>query len=218
MSWARDAMYEANTTHTGWRHEAFGRFLLRLASEGLNDEVFLAICREAGLQRELVGRLVARSRTDEALAEAARASDVTLLELATLLVSLGQEEGAERLIRERKPAPGREGRYLAWLRDRAQQRGDLADALALSDALFRLRPSLAGYQEVRALAQAQGRWENLQRDVLQRLDSEKQHALLTEIALDEGDVPRALAALAKVKGAFAANGARVRRRSAHPTR
>ncbi|NTU85764.1 MAG: hypothetical protein HGA45_41620, partial [Chloroflexales bacterium] len=51
--WARDAMDEANTTHTGWRREAFGRFLLRLAGEGLDDEAFLAICREAGLQREL---------------------------------------------------------------------------------------------------------------------------------------------------------------------
>lgn len=202
-SWARDAMYEANTTHTGWRREAFGRFLLRLAGEGLDDKAFLAICREAGLQRELVGRLVARGRIDEALAEAAQANDVTLLELANLLVSLGHEEGAERLVREHKPAPGWEGRYLEWLRNRALQRGDTAEALALSETLFWQRPSLVGYDELRKLAQ--GEWAKLQRNLLRRLEAENKHVLLTEIALREGDVPGALAALAKIKGAFAAS-------------
>ncbi|NTU85632.1 MAG: hypothetical protein HGA45_40905, partial [Chloroflexales bacterium] len=193
------AMDEANTTHTGWRREAFGRFLLRLAGEGLDDEAFLAICREAGLQRELVGRLVARGRREEALAEAARANDARLLDLADLLVSLGEGEGAERLVRERAPASGWQDRYLTWLRDRAQQRGDLAEALALNDALFRLRPNLAAYKELRAAAQAHGRWDDMQRHVLRRLDNEKRHVLLTEIALDEGDVPGALAALAQVQ-------------------
>jgi hypothetical protein len=201
-SWTRDAMYEANTTHTGWRREAFGRFLLRLADEGLDDETFLMICREAGLQRELVSRLVALKRIDEALAETARASDHSLLELASLLVSLGQAEGAERLVREHTPEKGWEGRYLTWLRDRASQRGDHTEALALSEELFWLRPSLPGYNELRTLAEPQGRWNDLRQGVLRRLTRDGQHVLLTEIALREGDIVAALTSLAKIRGAF----------------
>jgi hypothetical protein len=204
--WASDAMREANISHTGWRREAFGHFLLRLAGDGLDDEAFLAICREAGLQREIVGRLVARGRADEALVEAARATDATLLELANLLVSLGQEEGAERLIRERKPDQGWEGRYLGWLRDRANQRGDTAEALALGEELFWHRPTLAGYEELQAPARAQGFWDDLRAAIVRRLARDGKHVLLTEIALREGDVPGALGALAKLKGAFAVSG------------
>jgi hypothetical protein len=202
--WAGEAMREANTTHTGWRRETFGRFLLRLAGEGLGDEAFLAICREAGLQRELVGRLVARGRREEALTEAARASDLALLELADQLVALGEEEGAERLVREHKPGPGWEGRYFEWLRNRALQRGDTAEALALSETLFWQHPSLAGYDELRKLAQDE--WAKLRGNLLRRLQVENKHVLLTEIALHDGDVPAALAAMAKLKGAFAASG------------
>lgn len=42
--------------------------------------------------------------------------------------------------------------------------------------------------------------------IVRRLARDGQHVLLTEIALREGDVPSALAALAKVKGSFAASG------------
>jgi uncharacterized Zn finger protein len=204
--WVRNALSVGDVEHDGWRREQFGRFLLRLAGEDLDDETFLAICREAGLQRELVGRLLARGRPEEAVAEAARANDANLLGLADLLRTLGQEPAAERLVRERTPAPVWKDRYLIWLRDRAQERGDLTEALALSEALFWLRPHLASYEALRALAQAQGGWKNLQRQLLHRLGNEKQFVLLTEIALGEGDVAAALAAVAKVQGAFAFSG------------
>jgi uncharacterized Zn finger protein len=106
--------------------------------------------------------------------------------------------------REHKPAPGWEGRYFEWLRNRALQLGDTTEALALSETLFWQHPSLAGYDELRKLAQ--GEWTKLRDDLLRRLQAENKHVLLTEIALREGDVPQVLAALAKVKGAFAVSG------------
>lgn len=204
--WVRDAMPAGSSWSDSYHREIFGRFLLHLIGEQLDDEAFLAICREAGLLRELVGHFVARGQLDLALAEAARASDATLLELADLLISLGQAEAAERLVRERTPDPRWESRYLGWLRDRALERGDQLEALALSEELFWLIPTLEGYKELRALAQAQGGWDELRAGILRRLARDGKHALLTEIALIEGDVSAALAALAKIKGAFAFSG------------
>ncbi len=204
--WVRDAMQEADTSHTGWRRETFGRFLLRIAGDDAGDEFFLEICRAAGLQREAVGRLLARRRDDEALAEAARASDAQLLDIANLLVALGPDGAAERLVRERVSGPGWQGRHLAWLRDRAKERGDTDEALALSERLFWLQPTLAGYDELRAVGQKQRDWQQLRAELLRRLDGAGQHPLLTEIALRESDVAGALAALAKVRTAFSASG------------
>jgi hypothetical protein len=203
--WVRDAMQAANTSHTGWRRENFGRFLLRLAGDNAGDETFLEICRAAGLQREMVARLLARKRDDEALAEAARTSDAQLLDIANLLVALGPDGAAERLVREHTSAPGWQSRHLTWLRDRAKERGDSAEALALSERIFWLQPTLAGYDELRAVGQKQRDWPQLRAELRERLDKASQHPLLTEIALREGDVTSALANLAKVKQAFASS-------------
>lgn len=76
---------------------------------------------------------------------------------------------------------------------------DLTQLAALGEKLFWQRPTLAGYEELRAPAQAQRRWDDLRGGILRRLARDGQHVLLTEIALREGDVQAALAALAKVK-------------------
>lgn len=70
---------------------------------------------------------------------ARQVEDYDLLRLADLFVSHGHSDLAERLIRERAqtsracpegPAR-RDSRLTVWLKDRAQARGDLAEALSL---------------------------------------------------------------------------------------
>jgi hypothetical protein len=153
-----------------------------------------------------VGRLLARKRDDEALAEAARASDAALIDIANLLVALGPDGAAERLVRERVSGPAWQSRHLTWLRDRVKERGDTDEALALSERLFWLRPTLLGYDDLRTVGQQRRDWPQLRDELRERLDKAGQHALLTEIALCEADVASALANLAKVKQAFAYSG------------
>lgn len=92
-------------------------------------------------------------------------------------------------------------RLREWLKSFASARGDRAEALALAEVLFWARPSVTVYKEVKELAGESKSWETMRRKLLARLAKEGQHALLTEIHLDDGDVDRALETLKRVKNA-----------------
>src|SRR5262249_7184479 len=148
-----DALPTDDSWSRRWRREVWGRFLLRLAGDAIDDETFLRICRESGRRRDLVEKLLALGRIDEAEAETRLAEDSELLTLADLLRERGHAERAERLVREHQPAPQWQDRYDEWRRDRARERGDIAAALALSEELFWRHPSLPRYEEMQALAE-----------------------------------------------------------------
>jgi tetratricopeptide (TPR) repeat protein len=196
--WVREVLPAGDSWSANYHRQIYGGFLLNLEWESLDDEAFLRICRETGRQQDLVDRLLALGRVDEAVAEAQGAGDYDLLRLADLFVSHGQADLAERLIRERAPT-SQDNRLTVWLKERALERGDREEALALLERLFWQRPALQGYQELRTLARQLGRWEELQAALLARLADEGQHILLTEIHLEEEEVDRALEALEKVQ-------------------
>jgi uncharacterized Zn finger protein len=135
---------------------------------------------------------------DEAVAEAQEAGDYDLLRLADLFVSHGQADLAERLIRARAPT-GRDRRLTVWLKERALERGDGAEALALSQGLFWQRPALQGYQELRNRARPLGRWDELRAALLDRLADEGRYDLLIDIHLEEEEVDWALETLEQVQ-------------------
>jgi uncharacterized Zn finger protein len=85
-----------------------------------------------------------------------------------------------------------------WLKERAQERGDLAEALTLAERLFWERPSVPGWQELRDLARPLETWDELRSATLARLADEEKYHLLTEIYLEEGEVDRALESLEKI--------------------
>ncbi len=188
--WVRDALPE----EASWGRRAYGHFLLQLEQEWLDDEDYLRICRETGRRQDLVERLLALDRVDEAMAAAPEASDYGLVQLADLFVAQNRGHVAETLIRERM-ATSRDSRLMVWLKERALARGDREEALALTERLFWQRPSLQRYQDVRALARQMARWDDLRTGVLARLTQKGSHTLLTKIHLDEGELDRALQTL-----------------------
>ena len=196
--WVREALPTGDSWSANYHRQRYGGFLLDLEEEGLDDEAFLRICRETGRLQDLVDRLLALGRVDEAIAEAQEAGDYDLLRLADLFVSHGQADLAERLIRERAPA-SRDTRLTVWLKERALEGGNREEALALSERLFWQRPTLQGYQELRTLARQLGPWEEMRAALLARLADGEQHDLLTEIHLDEEEVGRALETLKQVQ-------------------
>ena len=204
--WVRDALPAGASWSEGYQRQQYGGFLLQLEEVGLDDEAYLRVCRETNRWQDLVDRLLALSRIEEAAAAARRVADYELLRLADLFVSHGHADLAEDLVRERAQAgesdPGgkarRDSRLVVWLKKLAQERGDLAEALTLAERLFWEHPDVPGYQEMRDLARSLRRWDERRAATLACLVEEEKYHLLTEIHLEEGEADRALESLERI--------------------
>jgi uncharacterized Zn finger protein len=191
--WVRAAMPQGKEWDDNWRRQSYGSILLDLEADELDDEAFLRVCRETGRVHDLVDRLLKLRRSDEAEAEAERAGDYDLLDLADLFVKHRQGETADRLIQERA-AKSKDDRLLEWLKKRAAGRHDTAAELELAEELFRRRHELPGYQEVRKLAKKQ-RWGQIQPELMQVLKKPNNRWALIQVYLDEGEIDAALEAV-----------------------
>jgi len=168
--------------------------LLALEKDTLDDETYLQICRETHRNFDLVDRLLALGRVDEAIREAKQVNDSDLLNMAHIFVEHGQDAVAERLIQER--AEQTKGRQLLdWLKKRYLAHNDQNAALEVAETMFHTYPDLEGYKEVRQLATQLGRWETLRPQLLAFVEESRNTPLLIHIALDEGDIDKALALL-----------------------
>jgi catechol 2,3-dioxygenase-like lactoylglutathione lyase family enzyme len=181
------------------RHE-YGGLLLDLESDALDDEAYLRIARETGRTYDVVNRLLTLGRVDEAVREIEAVGDVYLLGLADLFIRHGQDKAIERVMQERIKKT-ENVRILEWLKKYYQDRNNPAAALEQAETIFRKQPYLGSYQEVRELARQLGRWETLRPELLDFLEKGHNTSLLIQIALDEGDIDKALALLkAEEKG------------------
>jgi uncharacterized Zn finger protein len=204
--WVRGVLPAGDSWSESYHRQWYGAFLLRLEEERLDDEAFLRVCRETNRWEDLVDRLLMLGQVDEAASVARETPDYELLRLADLFVSHGHADLAEEIVRERAQAgeddpdgtARTDSRLVLWLKERAQERGDLAEALALAGTLFWERPGVPGYQELRDLAGPLQKWDELRTATLARLADEEQHRLLTEIHLEEEDIDRALESLERI--------------------
>jgi uncharacterized Zn finger protein/catechol 2,3-dioxygenase-like lactoylglutathione lyase family enzyme len=190
--WVREALADEEEKIVGSRRQAYGGFLLDLEKDTLDDEAYLQICRETGRTADVVNRLLVLGRVAEAVKEAERVSDDTFLSLADLFIQHGQDSVAEHMVRERIQKT-EDMLALEWLKKYYQARNDYAATLKLAETMFRKQPLLTRYQEIRSLAEQFGSWETLRLELLDFLDKEHRTTLLIEIALDEGDIDKALA-------------------------
>jgi len=192
--WIREALSQHASSDDGWRRQEYGRWLLDLEADTLDDEAFLRICRETGRIADLVDRLLVIDRLDQAAAEAAQANDYHLLRLADLFVQHDHGDVALHLVEGRSQTT-HDTRVLVWLKDRYKALGNAAAALQQAEKIFGLSPSLDGYKELQQLAKPLGRWQDLQSALLAQLEQGPGQALLIQIYLHEREIDRALRAL-----------------------
>ena len=194
----RAALPVGDSWSDNYHRQIYGGFLLRLKADELDNEAFLLLCRETGRLHDLVDRLLTLGRVDEATVEARQAGDYELLHLADLFLTHDHPDLAERLIRERAQT-SQDTRLTVWLKKQAEERGDLEEALSLTEALFWHRPTLEGYRETKRLAQPLERWDELKATILADLADEEKFALLTQIHLQEGEVDQALETVEQIQ-------------------
>jgi len=189
--WVREAIPTGGSGSRDYHRQIYGGFLLDLQGEDLDDESFLAICRNTGRLQDLVARLLKLHRVDEAVTEARAASDYDLLRLAELFEAESQGKLVEELIRDRSRV-SQDRRLFEWLKQSAIKRGDIPEALKLAQQLFWASPSTNGYEEMKSLARQLGLWEKLRPQLMERIEKDRQYALLTEIHLLEEEIDAAL--------------------------
>ncbi|MGI8687039.1 MAG: SWIM zinc finger family protein [Thermomicrobiales bacterium] len=189
--WINERLPSRTNSVMEHQRRAYGALLLDLEADTLDDEGFLRICRKTGRILDLVDRLLALGRTDEATNEAARSSDYDLLQLADVFTRHGQGEIAVRLMVERSETT-QDSRILVWLKEHYKTSGDDDAALALAERLFRMRPGFGEYAEVRALATQCNRWGTIRPTLLHMLTAPQYTDLLLMIYLDEGEIDRAV--------------------------
>ncbi len=196
-SWVREVIPDkiAGGNWSGdFMRTRYGALLLQLEADILDDETFLAICRETGLVEAAVERLLERQRVDDAAQEAAPAPDHALPGLAAIFERHGHADLGERIVRDRTQTSS-DWRLLEWLKTRAMARDDAPVALDLALRVFRIQQSLAQYQEIRMLARQADRWDIVRPELLGALDERPLSGLLAQIYLDEGEIDQALAAI-----------------------
>lgn len=180
------------TKSAGSVRQSYGKFLLDLQKETLEDEAYLHICREAGLTSYLIDRLLTLGHIDEAVRETqSMDNDDQFLGLADLFIEHQQDAVAERLVKARsqeKPAV----RVLEWLQTYYQARENHTAELEMTETLFCTQPLLKHYQRLRDLARQLDRWQTLQPALLAFLEESKNTRPLIEIALNEGEIDKAL--------------------------
>jgi len=189
--WVREALVDEEEEITDSQRKEYGKFLLDLEKDILDDEAYLQICRETGRTSDAINRLLTLGRVDEAVSETQSVDDDALLGLADLFIQHGQDAVAERLVREHAQQ-AQDLRLLKWLKQYYQTRNDHATELEIADTMFRKYPNLADYKEIRDLARQLGRWETLRPELLDFLEKAQNNTLLIEIALNEGEIDKAL--------------------------
>ncbi|MBN1656956.1 MAG: hypothetical protein JXA93_01070 [Anaerolineae bacterium] len=138
--------------------------------------------------------LLNRGRIEEAI-EVARQHFAgrpgLVIDFANRLEDAGHAETARGYMAEQVDDPYG-SHYRLWLAAHYEEHGDLEAALALRQHQFEKEPRHEIYLTLQRLGQQTGVWEQLRPSLLARLDPHRHASLLITIALDEGDVARAL--------------------------
>ena len=154
-----------------------------------------AFLLEHGTPQQRAFRLVQLDRVEEAvrIAEEHFTDWPGLVtRFADALVEAGHGDAAAAYVTGQMSEDYRASSYRPWLARHFQEHGDRQAALDLWRRDFAARPSLQTYRTLRDLATELGVWKELRPTLLDSLDPIRHTGLLVDIALEEGDVDRAL--------------------------
>ena len=181
-------------SYSSWGRESLVSLLVqRLERTGREAEIPDLIF-ELGSTEQRTFELFRQGRITEAVASA-QEHFVDLpglvIRFADALVEAGESQEATAYIISQLGSRSHTS-YRTWLARRSEAQGELETALRWWLSLFRDSPGLETYQNLRELAQRLEQWESLRSDLIQILEVDQNWGLLIQIALEEGNVGRAL--------------------------
>ncbi|MFQ5611684.1 MAG: SWIM zinc finger domain-containing protein, partial [Anaerolineae bacterium] len=210
-TWIEARVQEAIAAQTGrysnWPRESLVSFLAaRLAATGQEGQIDDLVFAMGSVEQQAF-LLVRRGRFEEAVGIAQEHfSELPglVIQFADALVEAGAGAQAEAYIAGLLDTRGG-STYLAWLAQRAEQKGEPAVAVDWWRQSIQQAPSFQTYQTLRQLAQQLGQWDHTRAELLAELEAKGSWAILIEVALDEEDIPRALELLPRLRGWYGGN-------------
>jgi hypothetical protein len=137
---------------------------------------------------EGLGACLESEREDEALRE-------QMLEAIFAVYRFDVENGGFGLTRDIPP----EFLQGTTPKEKHLAKNNLAAALEMTQLIFRKRPWFAEYQKMREISMELGNWEAVRQEALTFLETTNNISMLVEVALDAGDIERALQFLKATK-------------------
>lgn len=190
----REKIYAMTGWYSRWGQESLVNLLARrLESTGRAAEISELIF-ELGSEVQQTFELIKQRRFEQAVGTAREHfTDLPglVLQVADALMAAGGIDEAVAYVTSLLETRSRTS-YLHWLAQQAEHQQKLSNAIQWWLSLFRERPSLETYKKLRAAAQQIEGWAPLRPDLIQKLEANQQWDLLIEIALEEGEVSRAL--------------------------
>lgn len=177
----------------GWSRRAWSIALLTLEEGVLDDEAWVAQARTLQRFGALAKHFAREGNVTDALAEAQRAPDAEVIDVAAAIAAKGFEAEAEGLVTSRveRASESNRARMTAWLRARAEARRDGQGVVDAMEAELRVRPTLAGYDALRAKARELGLWQATEATVHAWLDA-RGNPLLLDVLLRDARYDEAL--------------------------
>lgn len=187
---------------SGWAQGELVDFLAERRGKEGRREAAAALIRELGTPEQQAFLIVEEGKIDEAMRLIHRIvaeKPGLLTEFADALVEAGAEEAAVGLAAAHAKGRGSLSET-AWLARYYRERGNQQASLEWQQEAFLQRPSVDAFKTLREVGGRAGRWEQMRSDMLKVLESENRIGPLIEIALDEGDVARALELMPRLTG------------------
>lgn len=220
--WLREQVRLGQDFSSTWHNRYIVNFLAKLkAAVQFSDEELLDEYRKAGLYLDLVQKLVQLQRQDEALEVAtARLTDpIEVLKFADHLLNSGQDwqeqalafvemrlKEAEHAVREKSrdfTAANKIDTYRRWLGEKYSAYDKADQALNIELARFQAHLDDSTYRSVQSAAQLAGQpeglWKTLRPRLLKTLEQQRKWGALVSIYLTEGEVAKAISALAEME-------------------
>jgi len=190
----RDKINSIIDSYSSWRRETLVSLLTQRLKRTEREAEIPNLIFELGSAKQRAFELLRQGRITEAVASA-QEHFVDLpglvIRFADALVEAGESQEASAYIISQFGSRSHTS-YRTWLARRAEAQGELETALRWWLSLFRDSPDLETYRNLRELAQRLDQWESLRSDLIQTLEVDQNWGLLIQIALEEGNVARAL--------------------------
>lgn len=199
--WVEERLREEIADSRDWARESLVGFMAEGLEQRKRTGAADDLIRELGTPEQQAYLLIGENKIAEAMKMIKKiivGKPGLVTSFADALLAAAAKQEALALVLERG---GELWRNREWLAKYYRKHGTPREAIEAQINLFLASPNVESFKALKEVGKKFGDWNGVRADALKKLEKEGKIGSLTEIALYEGDVKRALALLPHQKGA-----------------